>query len=627
AMLPMMAALHLFCAWAVLKLRPLQAVAGPPAGKLAGKPTAGKKDSSGDSAPEPGRSVFQILSQAPYLRNLAVLVLLATVSGAGIDYVFKAQAAAKFEGGESLIRFFAVFYSAASLLTFFIQTSLSRRALEKLGLAKTVGTLPLIVAAGGVGALLAPGLLSAGIARGAESVVRSSLFRSGYEILYTPIPAQEKRATKTMVDVGFDRLGDALGGGLIRLMLLLGPAVAHSAILTLSIVLAFLGLLVASRLNRGYIASLEKNLLNRAVELDISDVQDSTTRSTILQTLGALHLSSDPLVPLSLQRASGEQSQRKNLLVQKSASELPSPGMPRDVPQGKQPTVAPGSQDPILERIAAFRSGNPGRVREALRAEEISDPLLFPHVIPLLAWNEVSGDALLALRQAASHMTGQLVDALLDPGQEFAIRRRIPKVLSFTASQRAADGLLLGLADKRFEVRFQCGCALASIRDRNPEIHIDPEPVFEAVQREVTVGKKVWGTHRLLDPEEGLADSPFIDDFLRDRANRSLEHVFTMLSLVLPKEPLQIAFRGLHTTDEHLRGTALEYLESILPPPIRERLWPFLEDRRKKKREARSREEILATLMRSHQSIELNLTEIRKQFENSRKSSGIASDI
>ncbi len=227
------------------------------------------------------------------------------------------------------------------------------------------------------------------------------------------------------------------------------------------------------------------------------------------------------------------------------------------------------------------------------------------------------------LCRAAPHMTGQLVDAMLDPSQDFAIRRRIPKVLSVTASQRAADGLLLGLADKRFEVRFQCGCALASIRDRNPEIHIDPEPVFAAVQREVTVGKKVWGTHRLLDPEEGLADSPFIDDFLRDRANRSLEHVFTILSLVLPKEPLQIAFRGLHTTDEHLRGTALEYLESILPPPIRERLWPFLEDRRKKTRETRSREEILATLLRSHQSIELNLTELSKEFENSRKSSGI----
>ena len=75
--------------------------------------------------------------------------------------------------------------------------------------------------------------------------------------------------------------------------------------------------------------------------------------------------------------------------------------------------------------------------------------------------------------------------------------------------------------------------------------------------------------------------------FLRKRANRSLEHVFTILSLALPEEPLRVAFRGLHTDDKTLRGTALEYLESILPKPIRQSLWPFLEDDRAKEGTAR----------------------------------------
>ena len=34
----------------------------------------------------------------------------------------------------------------------------------------------------------------------------------------------------------------------------------------------------------------------------------------------------------------------------------------------------------------------------------------------------------------------------------------------------------------------------------------------------------------------------------------------------------------LHTSDPVLRGTALEYLEGVLPPDIRDRLWPFLGD-------------------------------------------------
>ena len=54
--------------------------------------------------------------------------------------------------------------------------------------------------------------------------------------------------------------------------------------------------------------------------------------------------------------------------------------------------------------------------------------------------------------------------------------------------------------------------------------------------------------------------------------------MFTLLTLVLPAQPLQIAFRNLHSEDVHLRGTALEYLDAVLPARIRDLLWPHLED-------------------------------------------------
>jgi len=103
-----------------------------------------------------------------------------------------------------------------------------------------------------------------------------------------------------------------------------------------------------------------------------------------------------------------------------------------------------------------------------------------------------------------------------------------------------------------------------------------------------------------------------LDEFVRDRAGTSLAHVFTLLALVLPREPLQIAFRSLQTDDQHLRGTALEYLDGTLPARIRERLWPFLEQR-PTVRQARPREEVMAELLRSHQSITLNLEALYRQ--------------
>ncbi len=135
--------------------------------------------------------------------------------------------------------------------------------------------------------------------------------------------------------------------------------------------------------------------------------------------------------------------------------------------------------------------------------------------------------------------------------------------------------------------------------------------------REVGVDRSTWESRRLLDRSEEATESAFVDQFLRERANRSLEHVFTLLSLTLAKRPLIVAFRGLHTSDETLRGTALEYLEEVLPERIRVSLWTFLEDKRPTKNPSRPREEIVAKLMASNPSIEQNLRLLREQLVRS----------
>jgi hypothetical protein len=173
---------------------------------------------------------------------------------------------------------------------------------------------------------------------------------------------------------------------------------------------------------------------------------------------------------------------------------------------------------------------------------------------------------------------------------------------------------MLGLDDLRFEVRYRCGRALAAILDRNLHVRLAPERVYAAVHREVTVSRPVWESRSLLDRlEDYRGERSFVDQFVVNRASQSLEHVFTLLSLVLPAEPLKVAFRGLHTDDQRLRGTALEYLEVVLPAPVRERLWPFLETSPAPAARARPREEVLNDLLRSNQSIILNLEELRRR--------------
>jgi AAA family ATP:ADP antiporter len=170
---------------------------------------------------------------------------------------------------------------------------------------------------------------------------------------------------------------------------------------------------------------------------------------------------------------------------------------------------------------------------------------------------------------------------------------------------------MLGLEDLRFEVRYQCGRSLLSIADKNAATRIDPTRVFALIDREVAVNRTVWEKRRLTEePGDGDGRS-LLDDLVRDRASRSLAHVFTLLALLLPGEPLHLASRALHTDDPYLRGTALEYLESVLPEHMRNRLWPFLDDRHRPGRTPRPRQETLADLMQSRDSIRTTLEELK----------------
>lgn len=515
-------------------------------------------------------SGLRVLASTPYLRHLAALVFLGTTGAVLVDYVFKANAVAVFGRGENLFRFFAMYYAAVSLITFLIQASSNRMVLEKFGLTVAAGTPSAAVFLGGIVGLLVPGLPSAILARGGQTVLRGSLFRSGYEIFYTPVASSDKRAAKSIIDVGFDKLGDAAGAGIVRLTQSLALAGQYGAILSAAVVCSGLALVVSTRLRRGYVESLERSLLNRAVELDLTEVHDVLTRTVALRTM-----------------------QRP-------------PARPTLSPEAAI-TARPDTE--LLE-IIELRSRDRARIIRVLRAADgISGPLI-PHVVPLLGWDALADDAVHALRKVAERRVGEFTDALLDPDQPFAIRRRLARVFSVCRSQRAVDGLMLGLDDMRFEVRYQCGRSLAAITGANAKLRIETDRTFNIVQREATVSRHVWESRRLLDRLERETDS-FGGELVTDHGNRALAHVFTLLSLVLSREPLRIAFRGLHTNDERLRGTALEYLELILPTSIHERLSPLLDASRTDGR-VRPRETVLAELLLSNDSILRNLSELKR---------------
>ncbi|HYQ89213.1 MAG TPA: hypothetical protein VEU09_06270 [Candidatus Binatia bacterium] len=567
AMLPILAAFHLVAAAAVARVGVGTGLRRGVASESA-SPTAPSKEM---------RSGLQAVARSSYLRGLIALVVLVTISEGFLDLALKSRAASALHDERELLRFFAVFYAAVSIVTLLVQMVASRRVLGALGPARAAGILPAGVAVASAGAFLAPGLPTAAFARGTEGVLSNSIFRGGYEVLFTPVSPRDKRAVKPLADVGAARVGDLIAAGLAQVVLVVSMAHAPVLLTALALVASLAAIAVSIRLHGGYVLALERGLKSRAIELDLSEVRDATTRSIMLKTLGPL-----------------EQSRI-----------LPALRGGETVPRGRP-------EPPHAERIEDFRSRDPERVRRSLREGPLATALV-PEVISLLAWDDVAREAIESLRRSSAVVIEPLISGLLDPQEEFAIRRRIPLVLATYRDPRAVEGLAHGLGDRRFEVRYRCGRGLSHLTEIDPALHVTPAVVREAILRELTVGAGVWEGRRLLDQLDDEAWSPVVDDVIRERADKSLEHVFTLLALMLPRQPLRIAFRGLHVNDPFLRGTALEYLESALPPEIRKPLWPHLEDRRPSRpASARPTEEALEKLLQSNESIVIHLEELRR---------------
>ncbi len=568
AMLPILAMLQLLAAGLVLGVEH-GAPPHPPIG-------------DDDAGAEPVSTAGAVLRRSSYLTGLALLVALTSSAEGVLDYVFKARASAEALSGEQLLRFFAGFYTITALVAILIQVTALRPVLSRLGIARSASLLPAGVSVGAAGAFLLPGLIPIMLVRGLEVVLRSSLFRAAYELLFTPVAPAEKRATKLLLDVGAARVGDVVGGTLILGALAIAGGGTVRILLGLTVVLSAIALLMARRLHRGYVAALEGSIHRRAGDLpDLT--QDNA--AAWLQTVGGFDLSGI----------------RSRLAIYTGTPYSSAPPQP-------EPAAAPDTETPLAK---AIRGGKAGDVRQAL-ADHPPQAGEIESIIELLAWDAVAPAAIRALGELAPSNTRTLLRHLHDPGEDFAIRRRLINVLASSPSREVFEGLFQALNDRRFEVRYRAGRALSGMARRIEGLALNRERVLAVVLREMGVERGVWESRQLIDAADEET-SPMAAEVLRDRVSRSLEHLFTLLSLVYPRETLRLAFHALHTEDPYLRGTALEYLETVLPESVWARLSPLLERGEGPATRPRASAEVLQELLASRESITIALAEARRR--------------
>lgn len=486
-----------------------------------------------------------------YLREIALFVGLTALTSSVIDFAFKAGAMQRYATPEALMQFFALFYAGTSLLSFVVQGIITPRLLDRAGLGIGLAVLPASLSLSSLLALAVPGLWTQGLLRAADGSLVNSLFRSAYEPLYTPISAERKRSLKAVIDVLVNRAGDGIGSLLSWGLVLLSPAAAGIGANVVVALGALSTLILSQRLRRGYIAELAASLRAGTVVLDESGVQDQTTRLTLSQTLTDLN--------------------RERLLLEINALRARSQAGASSSPVAAASGADSERSRRLLDAAGDLLSGDRERLARALAGP---DPALTSLIIPLLGREDVGAAAMKVLSGFGKEVVGQLADALLNAErQSSSVRRRLVRVIATAQSAWAAAALTAALEDPDFDVRRQVVRGLEEIATSGVEVPITKQAALAAVLRELGAA-----------PDVSVSDR--------------VEHALRLLGLVFDREAFRLARGALDSADLKLRGTALEYLDNVLPASIKSALFGLLPAQGAPK-SARVTQELIDELRRS----------------------------
>jgi hypothetical protein len=488
-------------------------------------------------------SPWSELRRTPLLRDLALVTVLAGAVAALADYFLKAEAVAWLGKGEPLVRFFGIFYAVTGVGSFLLQAALGRIALSRLGLGGSVASHSVVVGTAGLLGVVVPGPWRGIFPRALDMTIRNSIFRAGYELLYTPLPPSAKRSVKSLIDVIGDSAGKAAGAGLALLLTRLGPVHSLVAVNIAVVAAAAAEFAFARRLRAEYVTELGGGLrrqqsdLQQAAQLSLADF-------TMVRSFAGLDVS-------TLQHAIQE----------------PAP-------------------DPVAASFIALRSGDSTRIRSALATLPL-DPTLIGALVPLLANRHILRQTTDALKAFGPRAAGELVSALLDSDTPDVVRRRLPIVLESCGSPVARDGLVAALVAEPLEVRSRSARALLALTEKYPLLAVPSTAAIAAAERQL----------------RSAETSREVRDF-----------IFNLLALGFEREPMRIAARAFDSDDPWLRGTSLEYLETVLPHSMMAALSPVLKAPASHvpRREASA---VRADLLKAGATMTVSLAEVRRQLE------------
>ncbi|HVO36239.1 MAG TPA: Npt1/Npt2 family nucleotide transporter [Gemmatimonadales bacterium] len=239
----------------------------------------------------------------PYVRSLAIILLLAFTALNIGDYQFKAIARATYHE-DQLAQFFSLFYAGAGALGFLFQIVATPRILARLGVGWGMATMPTVFGAASAALLAIPKLAVATVMKFADNGFQYTIQETTFQALYVPFPPQVKVRARAFLEAVVKPMGYGLAGLAVIVFV---PLLRHAWLMSyvsLPLVVGWLAMIPVVR--RRYLRQLEATLSARgALALDHEYLLDPSGRQALFRVLEA---GDARQVLLALEQLEGERS-------------------------------------------------------------------------------------------------------------------------------------------------------------------------------------------------------------------------------------------------------------------------------------------------------------------------------
>jgi hypothetical protein len=156
------------------------------------------------------------------------------------------------------------------------------------------------------------------------------------------------------------------------------------------------------------------------------------------------------------------------------------------------------------------------------------------------------------------------------------VRREIPKVLEAIGSRQAQTVLVESVLDRDVVLRYHTIAALNRLGQAHPERPTDRKLIESVLAAEI-MGH--YRSYQVLGTLGGALSDPAnpIEHGLRESMEKETERIFRLLKILYPQYDLHSAYVGLQSADPVVHDNAVEFMDSVLPPEVRQVIIPLFD--------------------------------------------------